>query len=54
MGDKLNAARKVAADASTTGKVGTDLNKIPLKFDYSCPRKLMYTGDVEKILQVAE
>ncbi|WP_289292851.1 hypothetical protein [Bacteroides sp. 41_26] len=54
MGDKLNAARKVAADASTTGKVGTDLNKTPLKFDYSCPRKLMYTGDVEKILQVAE
>ncbi len=54
MGDKLNAAKKVAADASTTGKVGTDLNKIPLKFNYSCARKLMYTGDVENILKVAE
>lgn len=54
MGDKLNAAKKIAADASTTGKSGTELNKTPLKFSYSCPRKLMYTGDVEKILVVAE
>lgn len=52
-GDKLNAARRVAADASTTGKVGTDLNKTPLKFTYGCPRKLMYTGDVENILKIA-
>lgn len=52
-GDKLNAARRVAADASTTGKVGTDLNKAPLKFTYGCPRKLMYTGDVENILKIA-
>ena len=52
-GDKLNAARRVAADASTTGKVGTDLNKVPMKFTYACPRKLMYTGDVENILKVA-
>lgn len=52
-GDKLNAARRVAADASTTGKAGTDLNKVPMKFTYACPRKLMYTGDVENILKVA-
>ena len=51
-GDKLNAARRVAADASTTGKAGTDLNKVPMKFTYACPRKLMYTGDVENILKV--
>lgn len=54
MGDKLNAARRVAADASTTGKVGADMNKTPLKFTYTCPRKLMYTGDVTNILTVAE
>ena len=54
MGDKLNAAKKIAADASTTGKAGTELNKTPLKFNYSCPRKLMYLGDVVKILKVAE
>ena len=53
LGDKLNAARRVAADASTTGKVGTDLNKSALKFTYACPRKLMYTGDVENILKIA-
>lgn len=53
MGDKLNAARRAAADATTTGKVGTDLNKVPMKFTYECPRKLMYTGDVENILKVA-
>lgn len=54
MGDKLNACRKVAGDASTTGKTGTDLNKTPLKFEYNCPRKLMYTGDMVKLLTVAE
>lgn len=52
LGDKLNAAHKVAADASTTGKTGTELNKIPLKFAYDCPRKLMYTGDVTNILTI--
>lgn len=51
-GDKLNAAHKVTGDASTTGKTGSELNKTPLKFAYDCPRKLMYTGDVIKILTV--
>lgn len=50
LGDKLNAAHKVAADASTTGKSGTELNKTPMKFAYDCPRKLMYTGDTTKLL----
>lgn len=52
MGDKLNAAHKVAADASTTGKSGTELNKTPLKFSYDCARKLMYTGDMAEILKI--
>lgn len=50
LGDKLNAAHKVAADASTTGKTGTELNKTPMKFAYDCPRKLMYTGDMTRLL----
>lgn len=51
MGDSVNAARKVAADASTTGKTTADHNRVPMKFSYVCPRKLMYTGDVENILK---
>lgn len=53
MGDSVNAARKVPADASTTGKGTADHNKNPMKFSYVCPRKLMYTGDVENILKEA-
>ena len=53
MGDKNVAAKRVAADATTTGKASTDLNKVPLKFSYVCPRKLIYEGDVENILKVA-
>lgn len=52
MGDSLNAAHKVAADASSTGKAPTELNRTPLKFDYNCPRKLMYTGDMLNLLKV--
>lgn len=50
MGDKLNAAQKVAADASTTGTAPTDRNGVPLRFTYSCPRNLVYTGDKVNIL----
>ena len=50
MGDKLNAAQKVAADASTTGTAPTDRNGVPLRFSYSCPRNLVYTGDKVNIL----
>lgn len=45
MGDKLNAAKMVAADASTTGTASTDKNNVPMRFTYVCPRKLVYTGD---------
>lgn len=51
MGDKLNAAKMTAADASTTGTAVTDKNNVPLRFTYACPRKLVYTGDTENILQ---
>ena len=50
MGDSLNAAKKIAADAATTGAVATDRNGVPLRFSYSCPRNLVYTGDKETIL----
>lgn len=49
MGDSLNAAKMVAADASTTGTAVTDKNNVPLRFTYACPRKLVYTGDIEDI-----
>ena len=54
MGDKINAAKRVAADASTTGTKGdSDVNKTPLRFQYDCPRKLVYTGDPEALLEGA-
>lgn len=54
MGDKNNAALKVAADASTTGTVPTDRNGVPLRFTYACPRNLVYTGDKKNILVAAQ
>lgn len=53
MGDSLVAAKKVAADAATTGKATTDMNKIPIRFTYVCPRHLIYDGDVKSILTAA-
>lgn len=47
MGDALNGARMIAADASTTGTAATDKNHVPLRFTYVCPRKLVYTGDTD-------
>lgn len=44
MGDAKCPARMVAADASTTGTAVTDKNNVPLRFQYSCPRKLVYVG----------
>ena len=49
MGDALNGAKMIAADASTTGTATTDKNNVPLRFTYVCPRKLVYTGDTEDI-----
>ena len=51
MGDKLNAAKMVAADATTTGTAASDKNNVPLRFTYVCPRKLVYNGDMEDIFQ---
>lgn len=50
MGDALNAAKKIAGDAVTTGRATTDLNKVPLRFTYVCPRNLIYVGDTKGIL----
>ena len=47
MGDELNGAKMIAADASTTGTAATDKNNVPLRFTYVCPRKLVYTGDTD-------
>lgn len=52
MGDNINAARKIAADPTTTGKASTDLNAVPLSYIYDCPRKLIYAGDMEDLLVV--
>ena len=54
MGDALNGARMIAADASTTGTAATDKNNVPLRFTYACPRKLVYTGDTESIFNTKE
>lgn len=52
MGDKVNAAVKVAGDAATTGSKSDENNRTNIKFQYVCPRKLIYKGDVENILTV--
>lgn len=54
MGDSLNGAKMIAADASTTGTAATDKNNVPLRFTYVCPRKLVYTGDKESIFTEKE
>lgn len=48
MGDKTNQAYRVAADAATTGKAQTDINKVPISFEYVCPRHLVFTGSIQK------
>ena len=53
MGDEIAPAMKVDGDGSTTGKAGTDQNRTSLKFQYTCPRKLVYTGNIEGLLQAA-
>lgn len=54
LGDKLNACKRVAADASTTGTApDSDANKTPLRFQYDCARKLIYTGDPEALCEGA-
>ena len=53
MGDKLAPAKKVAGDGATTGRAATDVNKHAIKFQYYCPRYLMYAGDTEALLKPA-
>lgn len=50
MGDEMAPAMKVDGDGSTTGKAGTDQNRTSIKFQYSCPRKLIYTGETDSLL----
>ncbi|MBR1787650.1 MAG: hypothetical protein IJ762_04190 [Bacteroidaceae bacterium] len=53
MGDEMAPAMKVDGDGSTTGMAGTDQNKTALKFQYSCPRKLIYDGEIDSLLTAA-
>lgn len=53
MGDELAPCIKVAGDGSTTGTTATDRNQTTLKFQYTCPRKLVYDGDLDDLLKVA-
>lgn len=53
LGDKLSPCRKVAGDGSTTGKASTDLNQQTVKFQYYCPRYLMYAGETDSLLKPA-
>ena len=50
MGDKIAPAMKVDGEGSTTGKAGTEQNRTSLKFQYSCPRKLVYAGEIDALL----
>ena len=50
MGDKFSPVMKIDGDGSTTGKTGTDQNKTSLKFQYTCPRKLVYKGEIDSLL----
>lgn len=50
MGDEMVPAVKVDGEGSTTGKAGTDQNRTSLKFQYTCPRKLVYEGEVDSLL----
>lgn len=52
LGDKLNAAHRVAADAATTGaKSDSDINHVPIRFQYDCPRSLVYVGSTDSLFE---
>ena len=53
MGDEIAPAMKVDGDGSATGKAGTDQNRTSLKFQYTCPRKLVYVGNTNGLLSPA-
>lgn len=54
MGDKIAPAMMTDGDGSTTGKTGTELNRSSLKFQYICPRKLVYAGEVDSLIRPAD
>lgn len=53
MGDKRNGAKSVSGDGSTTGANATARNQNTMHFTYNCPKRYVYTGDVENILKLA-
>lgn len=53
LGDKGRGATRVTGDGSTTGTASADRNQSSVRFNYSCPRKLIYTGDVDSLLKEA-
>ena len=51
MGDQMVPAMMTDGDGSTTGKTGTELNRSALKFQYTCPRKLVYAGEIDSLIK---
>lgn len=54
MGDQITPAVMTDGDGSTTGKGGAELNRTALKFQYSCPRKLVYAGEIDSLIKAAD
>ena len=54
MGDQIAPAMMTDGDGSTTGKTGTELNRSALKFQYTCPRKLVYAGEIDSLMKAAD
>jgi hypothetical protein len=50
MGDAGHGAKRVDDDGSTTGANYTGRNQNSFKFQYSCPRALIYEGDTTNLL----
>ena len=44
---------EVAGDGGTSGRAATDVNKHSIKFQYYCPRYLMYDGETDSLLKPA-
>lgn len=54
MGDKIAPAMMTDGDGSTTGKTGSELNRSALKFQYTCPRKLVYAGEIDSLMKAVD